>query len=180
MAPDQREREPVTVLLDGARLRERSAVAAGPLLALTESLARDLDPVLERELFIPQEKARMTRRGGRCEVDGSLLEFDPWSPRVHRCPQCRRSFDDDTHYRWWVMWYQLWLAERAVHAAALFAVRGDPRHRDFAASVLGGYADRYLTYPNADNVLVPRVRSSARTSSRSGCCSSSLRSTCSR
>jgi hypothetical protein len=155
MAPEQREREPVTVLLDAARLRERSAVATGQLLALTESLARDLDPVLERELFIPPEKARMTRRGGRCEVDGSLLEFDPWSPRVHRCPRCGRVFDDDTHYRWWVMWYQLWLAERAVHAAALFAVRGDPRHRDFAASVLDGYADRYLTYPNADNVLGP-------------------------
>ena len=97
----------------------------------------------------------MTRRGGRCEVDGTLLAFDPHSPRVHRCPSCGRVFDDDTHYRWWVMGYQLWLAERAVHAASLFAVAGDVRHRDFAASVLDTYARRYLDYPNADNVLGP-------------------------
>jgi hypothetical protein len=97
----------------------------------------------------------MTRRGGRCEHDGTLLEFDPFSPRLHRCPTCGATFDDESHYRWWIMGYQLWLAERAVHAALLFALGGQTRHRDFARAILHGYADRYLDYPNKDNVLGP-------------------------
>ena len=84
-----------------------------------------------------------------------MLEFDPWSPRAHRCPTCGAVFDDDAHYRWWIMWYQLWLAERAVHAATLFALRGNARHGEFARSLLMAYADRYLDYPNKDNVLGP-------------------------
>ena len=84
-----------------------------------------------------------------------MLEFDPFSPRLHRCPQCGSRFDDESHYRWWIYGYQLWLAERAIHAATLFALRGDTRLRDFARSVLEGYVDRYLEYPNADNVLGP-------------------------
>jgi hypothetical protein len=145
----------VTVLLYGADLDARRRAAEGPLRALADSLAQDLEPVMARELFIPPEKARMTRRGGRCENDGTMLEFDPWSPRAHRCPKCGAVFDDDTHYRWWIMGYQLWLAERAVHAAALFALRGQPGHAEFARSVLAAYADRYLDYPNKDNVLGP-------------------------
>jgi hypothetical protein len=143
------------VLLDADALDSRRAAAAGPLRPLAESLAADLEPVLSRELFVPREKARLTRRGGRCETDGTLLEFDPFSPRAHRCPKCGAVFDDESHYRWWIMGYQLWLAERAVHAAALFALCGDGRHRDFARAVLDAYADRYLAYPNQDNVLGP-------------------------
>ena len=145
----------MTVLLHSAALDARRGVISGSLSALADSLSQDLEPVLARPLFIPDDKARMTRRGGRCEIDGTLLEFDPFSPRSHRCPRCGAMFDDDTHYRWWVMGYQLWLAERSVHAALLYAVRGDVRHRDFARAVLEGYADRYLTYPNRDNVLGP-------------------------
>ena len=145
----------MTVLLQPADLDARRPSARGTLRALADSLAQDLEPLMARELFIPPEKARMTRRGGRCEHDGTMLEFDPWSPRAHRCPKCGSVFDDDTHYRWWIMWYQLWLAERAVHAATLFSLRGDSRHRELAQSVLAGYADRYLDYPNKDNVLGP-------------------------
>ena len=28
----------------------------------------------------------------------------------------KHLYDGEEHYRWWVMWYQLWLAERAVRA----------------------------------------------------------------
>jgi len=145
----------VTVLLHAADLDARRQAARGPLRVLADSLAQDLEPLVGRELFIPSEKARMTRRGGRCEQDGTMLEFDPWSPRAHRCPTCNAVFDDDAHYRWWIMWYQLWLAERAVHAATLFALRGDVRHGDLSRWVLAAYADRYLDYPNKDNVLGP-------------------------
>ena len=145
----------MTVLFHGADLQARRTAASGPLRDLADSLARDLEPVMSRDLFIPVEKARMTRRGGRCEVDGTMLEFDPWSPRLHQCPKCGAVFDDETHYRWWIMWYQLWLAERAVHAATLFALRGESSHSGFAAAFLGAFADRYLDYPNKDNVLGP-------------------------
>ena len=145
----------MTVLLEVATLDGRRDAVRGPLHELSESLSRDLAPVLARDLFIPTEKARMTRRGGRCAIDGTMLEFDPFSPRLHRCPRCGTAFDDDAHYRWWIMGYQLWLAERAVHAATLFALRGDLRHRDFAGAVLEAYAGHYLEYPNADNVLGP-------------------------
>src|SRR5689334_16119395 len=155
MASQRGERQPVTVLLHASDIEVRRQAALGPLRALADSLANDLEPVLSRALFIPAEKAHMTRRGGRCETDGTMLEFDPFSPRSHRCPRCGAVFDDDTHYRWWIMGYQLWLAERAVHASTLFALRGDSRHRDFARAVLAGYVDRYLQYPNKDNVLGP-------------------------
>ncbi|MDF2771557.1 MAG: Heparinase family protein [Geminicoccaceae bacterium] len=126
-----------------------------PLRGLARSLASDLDRVIANGFVVPPEKARLTRRGGRCEVDGVLLEFDPFSPRTHRCPSCGRVFDDDTHYRWWVMGYQLWLAERALHAATLYALERDSRYRDFATAVLDAYAESYLQYPNRDNVLGP-------------------------
>jgi len=145
----------VSVLFVPARLEACRAAAEGPLRELADSLAADLERVLSRELVVPAEKARMTRSGGRCERDGTLLEFDPFSPRVHRCSRCGSSFTDDAHHRWWIMGYQLWLAERAVHAAALYAVRGDARHREFARSVLERYVEQYLGYPNKDNVLGP-------------------------
>jgi hypothetical protein len=145
----------VSVLLTSSELQTRRGVADGPLRALADSLADDLEPVLAHELLLPNEKARLTRRGGRCETDGTVLEFDPFSPRSHRCPRCGAVYDDESHYRWWIMGYQLWLAERAVHAAALYALRGDRRHHELATAILDTYADRYLTYPNKDNVLGP-------------------------
>ena len=145
----------MTVLLNGADLAARRRAASGGLRGLAKSLAQDLEPLLAAPLFVPPEKARMTRRGGRCENDGTMLDFDPWSPRAHRCPRCGSVFDDETHYRWWIMWYQLWLAERAVHAATLFALSGQRRHAELASAILAAYTERYLAYPNKDNVLGP-------------------------
>ena len=78
----------MSVLFVPARLEARRAAAEGPLRELADSLAADLERVLSRELVVPAEKARMTRSGGRCERDGTLLEFDPFSPRTHRCSRC--------------------------------------------------------------------------------------------
>lgn len=146
----------MTVLIGPSWLEQRRALAADALAPLADSLAADLDRLLpDADVFVPPEKAKLTRRGGRCPRDGTLLEFDPTSPRLHRCPQCGTTYDDDVHYRWWVMGYQLWLAERAVHAAVLWALRGDPRHRVLAESILHRLAERYPSYPNVDNVLGP-------------------------
>lgn len=143
------------ILLSDESIAERRAVADGPLRGLTDSLARDLAVAIERPLFIPEEKARLTRAGGRCAEDGSYLDFDPYAPRQHRCRTCGKVYDGEEHYRWWVMGYQLWLAERAVHASTLYLLRGDARAGAFARSVLDGYTLLYARYPNADNVLGP-------------------------
>ncbi|GJG88316.1 hypothetical protein tb265_34970 [Gemmatimonadetes bacterium T265] len=149
--------------LDAHGVAERRRAVAGPgapLGALVASLAADLAPVLARPVWTPLEKACLTRVGGTCPRDGARLEFDPFAPRAHRCPSCAAVYDRDEDYRWWIMGYQLWLAERAVHAAALaLTAAADARAVDawqaYAARVLDAQADAYLAYPNVDNVLGP-------------------------
>ena len=145
----------MTLLLAPTRIPERRAASKGALAPLARSLADDLHVVIERDVFIPPEKARLSRDGGRCPDDGTLLEFDPFSPHVHRCPTCGRTWSGEAHYRWWIMSYQLWLAERAVHGALLGLLRDDARAAAFSERILDEYVDRYLTYPNKDNVLGP-------------------------
>ena len=136
--------------------QSRADVVSGPLAPLAQSLAADLDRFLpDEDFFIPTEKPRMTRKGGRCEKDGTYLEFDPASPRRHRCPVCGTVFDAEEHYRWWIMGYQLWLSERAVHAAALGRLIASARYRRLAEAIVTRLADRYPTWPNEDNALGP-------------------------
>src|SRR4051812_22776557 len=143
------------LLLDAASFADRIAVANGPLRPLADSLAAELEPLLHREIYFPREKALLSRTGGRCPEDGELLAFDPYSPHEHRCPRCGRVIRGELHDRYWIYWYQLWIAERAVQAALLSSIRDDPRLAALARRILEGYADRYLTYPNVDNVLGP-------------------------
>ena len=65
------------LLLHDDHLDARRAAAAGPLAGLADSLARDLEPLRARALYVPVEKALLSRAGGRCERDGTMLEFDP-------------------------------------------------------------------------------------------------------
>lgn len=122
---------------------------------LADVLAQELTPLLTRALPIPGRKARLTRGGGRCPVHGTLLEFDPWRPHAHRCTTCGIDYAGQGHDEWWAMGAQLWTVERAVHAAALFALRGDLAHAELAERILLALADRYLHWPNRDNVLGP-------------------------
>ncbi|MEO7965945.1 MAG: heparinase II/III family protein, partial [Gemmatimonadaceae bacterium] len=146
----------MSVFLHSDALVARRRVAEGALAPLADSLRADLDRLLEvHDLFIPSEKAHLTKIGGRCPVHGTPLDFDPWSPRAHHCAACNLDYHDEEHYRWWIMGYQLWLAERAVHAATLYALRGDARCAALARNVLERYSEQYLNYPNADNVLGP-------------------------
>lgn len=144
------------LLLPDARLGERrQATREGDLARLYDSLSAELDPLVRGELRIPREKALLSREGGRCADDGSALDFDPFEPGKHRCARCGRQYEGDLHYRAWVMPFQLWLAERAVHAALFFALRGEAKHEQLASRILDGYAEHYHDYPNVDNVLGP-------------------------
>lgn len=137
--------------------RRRDTAPGTSLGALADALAAELVAVSTADLdaIIPRRKARLTRVGGRCPQHGIYLEFDPWQPHRHRCRLCAADYVAPEHDDWWAMGAQLWVAERAVHAAALYALRGDTSHRAVAERLLAALAERYPTYPNQDNVLGP-------------------------
>ncbi|MDQ4080112.1 MAG: hypothetical protein M3125_05080, partial [Gemmatimonadota bacterium] len=116
----------MTLLIDPAHVDARRSVASGPLAPLSRSLRGELDPLLERGFEIPREKALLSRDGGRCERDGTLLRFDPFSPRDHTCTRCGAVYGRERDYLWWITSYQLWLAERAVYAAVLHLLNDEP------------------------------------------------------
>jgi len=143
------------LLLSPDALADRRRVAHGVLRPLYDSLADDLSVLLDRAPYVPRGKAVLSRAGGRCDADGTELEFDPFSPHAHRCPACGRLNASEWHDRWWLYPYHLWLAERAVHAATLYALGAHARYGALARDILDTYARQYLGYPNRDNVLGP-------------------------
>jgi hypothetical protein len=145
----------VTLLVDTVALNARRPIAAGPLAPLAESLRADLDRLIREGFDVPHEKALLSRDGGRCEREGTLLRFDPFSPREHTCPRCGAVYRRERDYLWWVTSYQLWLAERAVHATSLYALTNETALAELAERVLDAYVVRYLQYPNRDNALGP-------------------------
>lgn len=144
----------MTLLVTREELFARRAAAVGPLAPLAEGLRRELEPLLTSWPDVPSGKALLSRTGGRCAEDGSLLEYDPFLTQ-HRCARCGRTYAGEEHDRFRLYWHHLWLAERAVHGALLGALLDDARARDLAVHLLRGYAERYLAYPNVDNVLGP-------------------------
>ena len=135
--------------------RRRSEIKAAPeLTALLDRLIERAAPVLQRMPVVPDIKALLTADGGVCADDGTRLEFDPWSPAVHRCPRCGKEFTGERHDRAWAHYQHLWLAERAAHLAtiAVLGLRDDAARR--ANQLLSAYRG-YPDYPNRDNVLGP-------------------------
>ncbi|HEX6964483.1 MAG TPA: heparinase II/III family protein [Gemmatimonadaceae bacterium] len=145
----------MSLLLTPEMLRRRADDAKSSLAGLATSLRAELQPLLDAGPRIPSSKALLSRDGGRCARDGAYLAFEPFAPHEHRCPTCGAVYTGERHDRWWVMSYQLWLAERAVHAAALHALTGERALAHVAVEILHEYADRYHQYPNRDNVLGP-------------------------
>lgn len=135
--------------------RRRDTAPGTSLGAIADGLAAELASWCGAPLPVPATKARLTRGGGRCPVHNALLEFDPHRPDQHRCPQCGAVFTDRIHHEWWAMGAQLFTAERTVHAAALYLLRGDAAHRELAVCTLQELAARYAHWPNRDNVLGP-------------------------
>jgi prepilin-type processing-associated H-X9-DG protein len=144
----------MSLLVTRDELLARRAVATGPLQALADGLRRELEQVIASAPEVPREKALLSRAGGRCEQDGTMLDYDPFLVQ-HRCPRCGRMYAGESHDRFRLYWHHLWLAERAVHGALLGVLLDDERAREVAVHLLGSYADRYLAYPNVDNVLGP-------------------------
>ncbi len=144
------------MLIGEALAERRKRVRESPDLA--RLLARQTErarPVLERDPIIPTAKALLSVDGGVCPRDGAALRFDPWSANAHRCTRCGELAGGERRHRWWARFQHLWLAERAAHLAALAAFGGAERAGERAAEILRAYGDRYLDYPNADNVLGP-------------------------
>ena len=108
----------MSLLIAPAELAARKGVAQGELKSLADGLRAELAPLIAQPPEAPREKALLSRSGGRCTIDGSLLIFDPFSTR-HRCPQCGREYAGGLYDRFRLYWYQLWLAERVLHAAVL-------------------------------------------------------------
>jgi len=144
----------MTILLDAAALDARRSVAAGALRALADGLLAELAPLLDGRVQLPTEKALLTRTGGRCPHDGTMLRFDPLDPRLV-CPVCGTKVQGGLHDRFRPYWMQLWLAERVLHAAVLGVLLDDEQCVGAAWRVLDEYAHGYLGYPNRDNVLGP-------------------------
>jgi len=135
--------------------QRRSEIEAAPdLSALLERLVERVAPLLERMPPVPKSKALLTADGGVCSDDGSLLEFDPWSPATHRCSRCGKRFTGERHDRAWAHYQHLWLAERAAHLATVAVFAGHDASARRANELLQAYRG-YLDYPNRDNVLGP-------------------------
>jgi hypothetical protein len=143
----------MTVLVDSALLDARRAVARASLAPLAQSLKVDLDALPTAATIVPVAKA--SYGDGHCPMDGTLLDFDPASPRRHRCPRCKSEFELEAGNGMWLYWFQLWLAERVVHASLLASLGFGEPYAKFALTRLDRYALQYERYPNADNVLGP-------------------------
>ena len=134
----------------------KSAIPADPdLRRLLATLEQRTTRLLAEAPHIPQVKALLSRNGGFCPKDGTTLEFDPWSPTLHRCPRCGESHAGDRHHRNWARAQHLWLAERSADLALIAAVTDDASAAAHANELLGTYAGLYFTLPNRDNVLGP-------------------------
>jgi hypothetical protein len=144
----------MSLLVSTAAVKARTPVARDTLAPLADGLRRELEPLIAGDRDVPAAKAWLTRAGGRCDRDGTLLHYDPFDPR-HRCAQCGREVQGLEHDRFRLYWHHLWLAERVLHGALLDALLDDDDCFVLAHDLLDAYATRYLDYPNRDNVLGP-------------------------
>ena len=134
----------------------RAAIPADPDLGrLLETLEQRATRVLATPPQVPEVKALLSRNGGFCPNDGTVLEFDPWNPTLHRCPRCGQSHAGDRHHRNWARAQHLWVAERTAELALIAAVTGSERTAGRATELLTTYAELYFALPNRDNVLGP-------------------------
>ena len=63
----------MTILLNSSDLAERQRIAGGALSPLADSLRAEMDRVLREAPAISEQKAMLSRDGGRCPLDGAPL-----------------------------------------------------------------------------------------------------------
>ncbi len=143
------------VTAEALAVRQHEIAGSRDLTALKQRLTERAAPVLEQMPHVPEEKALLSINGGVCPADGAALLFDPWSPRVHRCPRCGQRYQGERHDRHWARFQHLWLAQRAAHLAALQALGAADAAGARSQEILRAYARSYWQYPNRDNVLGP-------------------------
>lgn len=144
-------------MLTGEELEARRELVAESrdLQELCDRLAARARAVVDRDPPIPEQKGMLSADGGFCPDDKSALTFDPWSPSAHSCPRCGKRLTGERHDGRWAWQQHLWLAERMAEAAAAGIMTGDEHLLAWAARKVTEYGERYLSYPNADNVLGP-------------------------
>ena len=136
--------------------RRRKVVSESPdLERLGKRLRESVEPLLDGAHEPPGSPALFAGYAGFCDRDGARLRFDPDSPHAHPCPECGTVFTRPEDHQAWILRYQLWLSDRALRAAVLGVLNEDSRLRDAAMGVVEAYAQRYMSYPNTDNVLGP-------------------------
>jgi len=145
----------MNLLISGESLAvRRSGIASSAdLTALDRHLSADVAKVLAQPPYVPEQKALLSRWGAHCRDDEAELAFDPFQPHAQRCSQCGKVWDTEQTHRWWVYWYQLWLAERVLVMA--LQAGGDGAAVARALETLAAIVERYQDWPNADNVLGP-------------------------
>ncbi len=147
----------MTILVSAdALLSRRAQERSSPdLAALGAHLDAGIARLLSHPLYVPEAKALLSRWGAHCRDDEAELAFDPFSPSKQRCTRCGREWSTDQAHRWWVYWYQLWLAERVLVMALRSGPGGNAGAEQRAIETLALLVERYQHYPNADNVLGP-------------------------
>ncbi len=147
----------MTVLIgsDDLLARRAAAKSSPDLAALGAHLEADVAQLLAHPLHVPESKALLSRWGAHCRDDEAELAFDPFSPHAQRCTRCGRVWSTEQTHRWWVYWYQLWLAERVLVMALHAGPGGNSAAETRALETLALLTERYQLYPNADNVLGP-------------------------
>jgi len=139
----------------GVSLRHRWGELEPSLRALAHGLEQELAPLAHAPFPVPPFKARLTRIGGRCDMDGTPLTFDPWLPTTHVCPTCGLGYAGREHDDWWAMGAQLWSAERVLHSAVLGAMQQRDDLLALSTRGLEALTVAWPSYPNRDNALGP-------------------------
>jgi hypothetical protein len=145
----------VSILLDPAALGARRAVARGSLAPLARGLRAELAPVLCRRRRDPGRKgAALADRRAAVRTTARCCG----SIRSMRATSVRRAAGKSavsctTGFR--PYWYPALARRASASRAVLGVLLDDAECCDAAWRVLDGYADRYLDYPNRDNVLGP-------------------------
>lgn len=117
---------------------------AAPVLA---RLRQDLASDLARGVRIPAA-GELSGWGHNftCSRCAERLPFDPDQPAVFRCPACAIDHDDQDRREAWTYFHNLHQIRAALNACRFATWDDDRAARDYARTVLTGYARVYPTY----------------------------------